>query len=90
MAAKVENIKFFTDNASGNLKAYVSIVYHGLVLKGLKLFCKKEDEKSFFVTMPSQQKKDSDKYNDTFYFLDKKLKEEVEKKIINEWNKTHK
>lgn len=85
--AAIESVKFFTKGCNGNLKAYVSVIYHGLVLKGIKLFSRKESGE-LFIAMPSQ--KNGDDYKDTFYFKDQKKKNELEKKIITEWEKGNK
>lgn len=79
---QVQSIKFNTNRCEGNLKAFVSLDFHGLILKGIKLFGKKDEEK-LFISMPSQ--KVGEVYKDLFYFIEQKQKEELEKIIIEAW-----
>jgi|GEM_PF-4786309 len=89
MAMSLDDIKFETKNMKEPMLAYVTVTYQGLIVKGIRVYHKKEDPSSLFISMPSD-KGSNNKYYDNVYFKDQSKKEEFEKKILAAWEKNNK
>lgn len=76
MSSEVE-IKLYK---SGNMLAFVTLNYEGLIVKGIKIM---EGAKGPWVAMPSEKGKDG-KYHNTVFF-GREIKERMEQEILNKF-----
>lgn len=66
----------------GSLKAVVSLAYHGLVVRGVKIM---EGAKGIFLGMPARKR--GEDWEDICFFLDAQAREEVTKTVLKEYEK---
>ena len=71
---------------NGNIKAFFDVTINGIDIDGLKLATNKTDG-NMFLSFPSEKGKD-DKYYNTVYISDIELKQEVETKLIETYNRS--
>jgi stage V sporulation protein G len=76
MSSEVE-IKLYK---SGNMLAFVTLNYEGLIVKGIKIM---EGAKGPWVAMPSEKGKDGKYHNTVFFSRD--IKEQMEQEILNKF-----
>jgi len=66
----------------GNMKAVVSMSWHGLVVRGLKLV---DGAKGLFLSMPARKR--GEDWEDICFFVDPSAREEVTTKVLEEYSK---
>ncbi len=64
----------------GSMKAIVSFLWNGLVVRGMKLI---EKDGSMFMGMPSRKK--GEEWEDVCFFIDTELKKQITEKVIAEY-----
>ena len=80
---KITEIKIYPANV-GKLKAYATMVIENcFIIRDLKVI---ESEKGMFVSMPSRRKKDGT-FKDIAHPLNQSTREEIERRIIEEFTK---
>lgn len=85
MKIKVDRLN--KTNGEGNVKAYASVVIDdAIVLTGIRVM---DGNKGLFVSMPSRQyQQDGEtKYADIFFPITKEAREELQKAVLDEYNK---
>jgi stage V sporulation protein G len=83
---EITEIKVFPAN-EGRLKGYASMVIDGcLIIRNMKIIKSDKGEKEFFISMPSQRKKDGS-FKDIVHPLNAETRELIEDKIVAEYRK---
>jgi len=81
---KITEIKIYPVEDGGRLKAYATMVFDDcFIVRDLKVI---EGDKGFFVSMPSRKRKDGS-FRDIVHPLNSGTRTDVEKSIIEEYNK---
>ena len=83
---EITEVKVFPAN-EGRLKGYASMVIDDcLIIRNMKIIKSDKGEKEFFISMPSQRKKDGT-FKDIVHPLNAETRELIENKIIAEYKK---
>lgn len=81
----ITEVKVYPVDEGGRLKAYATIVFDNVfIVRDLKVI---EGDKGLFVSMPSRRKKDGS-FRDIAHPLNSDMRNDVEKTVIEEYNKT--
>ncbi|MGD1997633.1 MAG: septation regulator SpoVG [Candidatus Dependentiae bacterium] len=80
---EITEVKLYP-TSEGRLKAYVSLVFNNcFIVREIKLV---EGEGGLFVSMPSRRRNDGS-FKDIAHPLNTEMRSEIEKRIIEEYNK---
>jgi stage V sporulation protein G len=81
---EITEVKIYPANV-GKLKAYATMVIDNcFIIRDLKVI---ESDKGLFISMPSRRKKDGS-FKDIAHPLNQETREMIEKRIIEEYNKS--
>ncbi len=81
---EITEVKVYPVQESGRLKAYATIVFDNcFIVRDLKVI---EGHKGLFVSMPSRRRKDGT-FRDIAHPLNTDMRADIEKKIVEEYNK---
>ena len=81
---KITEVRVFPVESGGRLKAYATLVFDdSFIIRDLKII---EGDKGLFVSMPSRRRKDGT-FRDIVHPLNAETRTEVEKGVIEEYNK---
>lgn len=80
---KISITRFNKVNGFGTLLAFFDILYDKLQIKEFKLI---QGQKGLFVSNPSKKGKDN-QYHDTVFFMDEQERRELERMVIEFYNK---
>ncbi len=82
---KISEVRVKTvDGKKGKLKGWASITFDGeFVVHNLKII---EGQKGVFVAMPNRKTKDGE-YRDTAHPLNNEMRKNIERAVIEEYNK---
>lgn len=79
---RISNIYVQPVDTGGAVKAYASVHYMGVVLRGMKVV---ESSDSLWVSMPARKKGDA--WEDVYFFADQGLKRFITEKIMEEYRR---
>lgn len=81
---RITEVKVYPAKESGRLKAYATVVFEDcFIVRDLKVI---DGNKGLFVSMPSRRRRDGS-FRDIVHPLNTETRENIEKAIINEYNK---
>lgn len=79
---EVTSVKIKKVNKEGNLKAWVTVTINdSIVMRDIRVL---NGEKGLFVGMPGRKRSDG-KYSDTVYIKNTKIKDEINRAILTEY-----